>query len=170
MKTIEERMAGYAAYHKDPKNKLTHFFGVPMVYYSPLIAFGWLRFELFGLDASVAWVLFAVTMVWYFTLDFGLATIMTIISLPIVALCDMASRLPFSESLTIFLVIKLVGWVIQLVGHVFEGRRPALVDNLVQALMAPLFLIAEVLFFLGIRRSLQADVDARVGTYVYPSK
>ncbi len=169
MKTIEERMAGYAAYHKDSRNKLTHFFGVPMVYYSPLIAIGWIRFEFLGIDASVAWILFAITMLWYFTLDFSLASIMTIISIPILVLCDIVSRLPFSESLTIFLVVKLGGWVIQLVGHVFEGRRPALVDNLVQALMAPLFLIAEVLFFFGIRKSLQEDVDARVATYTYPS-
>jgi uncharacterized membrane protein YGL010W len=170
MKTIEERMAGYAAYHKDSRNKLTHFFGVPMVYYSPLIAIGWIRFELLGVDASVAWILFAITMLWYFTLDFGLAMIMTLISIPIMIFCDYASRLPFSESLTIFLVVKLGGWVIQLVGHVFEGRRPALVDNLVQALMAPLFLIAEVLFFFGIRKSLQKEVDSRVATYSYPSK
>ena len=100
--TIEERMSGYAAYHKNPKNKLTHFFGVPMVYYGPLIALGWVRPEVFGVTVSLAWVIFAATMIWYFTLDVQLATIMTIISLPIVYLCDLASQLPFTESLILF--------------------------------------------------------------------
>lgn len=168
MRTIEERMAGYAAYHQNPKNKLTHFFGVPMVYYSPLIPIGWVRFELFGWDASLAWIVFAIVMIWYFTLDITLASIMTVISLPIVALCDNLSKLPLTESLTIFLVVKIVGWIIQLLGHYFEGRRPALVDNLVQALMAPLFLIAEIMFFLGIRKDFEEIVKKKVSEYQFP--
>jgi len=52
--------------------------------------------------------------------------------------------------------------VIQLVGHYFEGRRPALVDNLLQSLMAPLFLIAEVLFHFGFRKELLDAVEAKV--------
>jgi uncharacterized membrane protein YGL010W len=160
MKTIEERMAGYAAYHKNPKNKFTHFFGVPMVYYSPLIALGWVPlFEIAGLTITLAWAVFAFVMIWYFTLDFQLASIMLLISIPIVYGTDILAKLPFYESLGIFLGINIVGWAIQLIGHVFEGRRPALVDNLLQSLMAPLFLIAEVLFFLGIRKDLEKSVS-----------
>ena len=55
-------------------------------------------------------------------------------------------------------------------GHVFEGRRPALLDNLSQSLMAPLFLIAEVLFFLGIRKDLERTVHERVLTYKFPGE
>jgi uncharacterized membrane protein YGL010W len=44
------------------------------------------------------------------------------------------------------------GWVFQLVGHVFEGKRPALVDNLFQALIGPMFLMAEIFVWLGLRR------------------
>jgi len=163
-------MSGYAAYHKDPRNKLTHFFGVPMVYYSPLIALGWLRFDVMGMNVSLAWIVFAAVMIWYFTLDLQLAFIMTVISLPILVACDMAARLPFRESLILFLVIEIVGWAIQLIGHVFEGRRPALVDNLLQSLMAPLFLIAEIQFFLGFRKNLEREVHDRTLAYQFPSK
>lgn len=167
MKTIEERMSGYAAYHKHPKNKLTHFFGVPMVYYSPLIAIGWVEVPIGEMRISLAWIIFAITMIWYFTLDFQLAGLMTLISIPIVYLCDMASRLEFTDSLYLVLGINIIGWAVQLLGHYFEGRRPALVDNLVQALMAPLFLIAEVLFFFGIRKNLQDEVEKRVSEYSF---
>lgn len=168
MKTIEERMAAYAAYHKNPKNKFTHFIGVPMVYYSPLIPIGWIRFEIVGWEISLAWILFIIVMLWYFSLDITLATIMTIISIPLVMLCDKISKLPFQESLTIFLIVKIIGWIIQLIGHYFEGRRPALVDNLIQALMAPLFLIVEVMFFFGLRREFETIVRKKVLEYQFP--
>ena len=31
MKSLKEQMQSYGAYHKDPRNKLTHFLGVPLV-------------------------------------------------------------------------------------------------------------------------------------------
>jgi uncharacterized membrane protein YGL010W len=50
------------------------------------------------------------------------------------------------------------GWVFQLIGHAIEGRRPALMDNFFQVFIAPIFLIAELFFALGLRRELQASV------------
>lgn len=49
-------------------------------------------------------------------------------------------------------------------GHgVFEGRKPALLDNLVQALfLAPLFVWYEVLFKLGFYRGLKGEVERAV--------
>ena len=31
MQTLEQQMSFYAAYHQDPRNKATHFVGVPMI-------------------------------------------------------------------------------------------------------------------------------------------
>jgi uncharacterized membrane protein YGL010W len=41
------------------------------------------------------------------------------------------------------------------VGHVIEGRRPALTDNLLQVFNAPLFLTAEATWLLGFRHDLR---------------
>jgi uncharacterized membrane protein YGL010W len=61
-----------------------------------------------------------------------------------------------------FAVLFIGGWMLQLVGHVFEGRRPALVDNLFQSIfIAPLFLCAEAFFALGYKRQLHAAVQER---------
>ena len=43
----------------------------------------------------------------------------------------------------------VVGWVIQFIGHYYEGRKPAFVDDLVGLLVGPMFVIAEALFALG---------------------
>lgn len=60
--------------------------------------------------------------------------------------------------------IHIVSWLLQFVGHgVYEGRAPALLDNLVQALfLAPFFVWFEVLFFLGYRPELKARLDKAV--------
>lgn len=58
----------------------------------------------------------------------------------------------------------IVCWLLQFVGHgAYEGRAPALLDNLFQAIfLAPLFVWLEVLFKLGYRRELQSRVEKAV--------
>jgi 2-hydroxy fatty acid dioxygenase len=60
--------------------------------------------------------------------------------------------------------IHVVSWLAQFVGHgKFEGRAPALLDNLVQALLlAPLFVWMEILFFFGYRPELKQRFDKNV--------
>jgi uncharacterized membrane protein YGL010W len=60
--------------------------------------------------------------------------------------------------------IFFMSWIAQFVGHgKFEGRAPALLDNLVQALfLAPFFVWMEVLFMLGYRPELKKRLDAAV--------
>ena len=57
--------------------------------------------------------------------------------------------------------IHVFSWIIQFVGHgVFEGRKPALLDSLVQSVvLAPLFVWLHVLFFVGYRPQLQHEID-----------
>jgi uncharacterized membrane protein YGL010W len=60
--------------------------------------------------------------------------------------------------------VFVFSWIAQFVGHgKFEGRAPALLDNLVQALfLAPFFVWMEVLFMLGYRPDLKKRLDAAV--------
>lgn len=60
--------------------------------------------------------------------------------------------------------IFIVSWIAQFVGHgAYEGRSPALLDNLFQALfLAPLFVFLEYLFMFGYRPELQRRVEAEV--------
>lgn len=60
--------------------------------------------------------------------------------------------------------VHIVSWIAQFIGHgAFEGRAPALMDNLVQAIfLAPMFVWLEMLFKLGYRRELQARVEKAV--------
>jgi len=60
--------------------------------------------------------------------------------------------------------VNIACWIAQFIGHgKFEGRAPALLDNLVQAIfLAPFFVWFEVLFSLGYRPELKRRVDQAV--------
>ena len=60
--------------------------------------------------------------------------------------------------------INVACWIAQFIGHgKFEGRAPALLDNLTQALfLAPFFVWFEILFSLGYRPELKSRVDKGV--------
>jgi uncharacterized membrane protein YGL010W len=58
----------------------------------------------------------------------------------------------------------VAAWIAQFLGHgLFEGRAPALLDNIFQALfLAPLFVWLELLFALGYRPELRSRVEKMV--------
>ena len=56
-----------------------------------------------------------------------------------------------------------VGWVIQLVGHYYEGKKPAFIDDLSGLLIGPLFVVAESAFALGLRSQLHAAIVRDAG-------
>jgi uncharacterized membrane protein YGL010W len=60
--------------------------------------------------------------------------------------------------------VHVSAWILQFIGHgVFEGRAPALLDSLDQALItAPLFVLMEIAFFFGYRQDLHKRVIGEV--------
>lgn len=161
MRTLEEQMSTYAAYHQDARNKATHFAGVPMIVFALMIALGWLRAEFGGFALSAALVVSAVLVIYYLLLDAPLGIAMGAVFAALLWAAEPLARAPFATSLAWFLVFFVGGWALQLLGHVFEGRKPALVDNLFQIFVAPIFLAAEVFFALGYKPRLQAAVQKR---------
>jgi uncharacterized membrane protein YGL010W len=55
------------------------------------------------------------------------------------------------------------GWALQFLGHYFEGRKPAFLDDLRGLLDGPLFLVAETAFALGLSPELREEVERRAG-------
>merc|ERR1719175_101315 len=69
------------------------------------------------------------------------------------------------------LAFHVAAWIAQFIGHgVFEGRAPALLDSWDQAFItAPLFVLLEVLFFLGYRKQFYdeciVEVDKNIADF-----
>ena len=161
MKSIEEQMSFYAAYHQDARNKATHFIGVPAIMLSLFIPLAWIRIEVGGMTLTAAMLFAAVVLVYYFLLDVPLAAAMLVITGAMVWIGHALADLGAAPGWIWFAVLFVGGWIVQLIGHVYEGRKPALVDNLFQIFIAPLFLAAEVFFALGYKPRLHAAVQER---------
>jgi uncharacterized membrane protein YGL010W len=161
MQTLEQQMSIYAAYHQDARNKATHFVGVPMIIFGLFVALGWARVEVGGATLTAAMLLAAVVLVWYFLLDVPLALAMLAVNALLLYFADMVSTRSIATGVAWFAVFFGGGWVIQLIGHAWEGRKPALVDNLFQIFVAPIFLAAEVFFALGYKPALHGAVQRR---------
>src|SRR5437762_997570 len=157
MKPIEEQMATYAAYHQDARNKATHFIGVPVIVLSLFIPLAWLRID----AVSAAMIAAAALAVYYLVLDLALGLAMLVVLAVLAWLGERIAMQGAVAGWTWFGVLFVGGWILQLVGHVYEGRRPALADNLFQIFVAPIFLAAEAFFALGYKPRLKDAVQRR---------
>jgi uncharacterized membrane protein YGL010W len=164
MKNLEEQMAFYAAYHRDARNKATHFVGVPLIMLAILVPLSWPRFDIAGVGVSAALVLAAAVLGYYFVLDVPLALAMLVVIGILLWLAEQIAALGATEGWIWFAVLFVGGWILQLVGHAFEGRKPALVDNLFQIFVAPIFLAAEVFFAVGYKPDLRQRIKGRIGS------
>jgi uncharacterized membrane protein YGL010W len=161
MKTIEDQMSFYAAYHQDARNKATHFIGVPAIMLSLFIPLAWLRFDAGDVTITAAMLFAAAVLLYYFFLDVPLALAMLVITTAMVWAGHQIAGLGPMQGWIWFAILFIGGWILQLVGHGFEGRKPALADNLFQIFVAPIFLAAEVFFALGYKPRLHAAMRER---------
>jgi uncharacterized membrane protein YGL010W len=161
MKSLEDQMTIYAAYHQDARNKATHFIGVPIIVLSLFIPLAWLRLDIGGVAISAAMLFAAAVIVYYLLLDvpFGLA--MLVVFAVLAWIGERIAMLGAVAGWSWFAMLFIGGWILQLVGHVYEGRRPALADNLFQIFVAPIFLVAEAFFALGYKPRLREAVQRR---------
>lgn len=161
MQNLEQQMAFYAAYHQDARNKATHFVGVPVIMLSLFIPLAWLRVDVGGVPVTAAMLFAVAVLVYYFLLDVALALAMAAITIALVWAGHRIAALGAAAGWTAFAVLFVGGWILQLVGHGFEGRRPALTDNVFQIFVAPIFLCAEIFFALGYKPGLHHAVQQR---------
>ena len=79
VKNLEEQMAVYAAYHRDARNKATHFLGVPLIMLAILVPLSLLDFRIAGFTLTAAMLLAAAVLAYYFVLDVPLALAMLLV-------------------------------------------------------------------------------------------
>src|SRR5882724_11591084 len=152
-------MAVYAAYHRNRWNRLTHFIGVPAIIFAILIPMSWVSL---GDGVSLAHLFLGAVLAYYFLLDVPLALATAVATGALFYAAKLAAGTGIASGWTWSGVFFVGGWILQLVGHVFEGRKPALADNLFQIFVAPIFLAAEIFFALGYKPGLHAAVQERL--------
>ncbi len=163
MKTLTDHLTQYAAYHRDRRNIATHFIGVPMIMLAVTVLLSRPALDVGGLPVSPALLAALAAGLFYLRLDARFGLVMA----TLLALCVAAGQAlaagPTATWLGAGVGLFVVGWIIQFVGHWYEGRKPAFVDDLLGLVIGPLFVVAEAGFLLGLRPEVQQAIEARSG-------
>ncbi|KAI5296189.1 hypothetical protein KEM52_005259 [Ascosphaera acerosa] len=171
---IERQFSFYGAYHTNPVNVAIHIVCVPIIMMTafqfttlpyaklpaleaavpnPLAAY--LPLDICTVSAILYSILYAV-------MEPVAGSVLGVIVMGLAAIAhSLTDTLGGALATKVCVVVHVVCWIAQFIGHgVYEGRAPALLDNLVQALfLAPIFVWLEVLFMCGYRPALKARVD-----------
>jgi len=163
MKNLVEHLSQYASYHRDPRNIATHFVGIPLIVLAVSILLSRPGADVAGLWLSPALLLAGWSVWFYLRLDLRFGLLMGLL----LGLCLWAGQALAVQSTGVWLSVGLgsfvLGWVIQFVGHWYEGRKPAFVDDLSGLIIGPLFVVAELAFMLGLCGGLKKAVEANAG-------
>ncbi|WOE32534.1 MULTISPECIES: DUF962 domain-containing protein [unclassified Acinetobacter] len=158
MTRIARLLSQYAAYHLEPKNVMTHLLGIPMIVFALLCLTARAEWQLFNISMTLAALLMILAVIYYLCLDGIFALVIAVIFILIYPYALMVSHMALTDWLFISILLFIVGWILQFLGHFYEKKKPAFMDDLIGLLIGPLFVVAELFFLLGLRKSLQQQV------------
>ena len=119
----------YATYHRDPRNRLCHEIGIPLIVLS-LEAL--LRYVPVG-PTTLAQLATLLLMFYYIRIA-GRAALPALVGLVVLELVALLVTWPVA------LAMFVAGWILQFVGHAYEGQKPAFLTNLTHLLIGPLWI------------------------------
>jgi len=164
MRNANQLMIDYAAYHRDKRNIATHFVGIPLIVFSIGILLARPAFEVGGVALTPIWVIWIAATIWYLMLgNLALGIAVSVMNGVLIWLAAPLAAGSVASWLAWGIGTFVVGWVIQFVGHYYEGKKPAFVDDLLGLLTGPMFVTAEAMFALGWGKDLLAQIEQRVG-------
>ncbi|HEU4858048.1 MAG TPA: Mpo1-like protein [Rhodanobacteraceae bacterium] len=152
MRDIHQWFGSYAADHRNPTNRAIHWVCVPVIMWCVIAALWtvppgmpWFKPGLWAVLAMFATFLF------YHRLSRNLAYAMAIAFIVAGAITwALYGTLGPRTLLILAIVLFVLAWIGQFVGHAIEGRRPAFLTNVVQLLIGPAWLMGKLMRRLGV--------------------
>ena len=129
MTTVDKYFSEYSTFHTDRRNLICHEIGIPLIVWSLFSLLEQVKLGPIDLGMLVG----ALIIVFYLRLDVRLALIAL---LAFTALYIAGRYTPWPLALGAF----VAGWILQFVGHGYEGKKPAFLHNLVHLLVGPLWI------------------------------
>ena len=138
-RTVDRLLERYGEFHRHPTNKAIHWVCVPLIVWS-ILGVVW------SASPLAACVAIAAALVFYGWLSLRLAAGMLLVLLLMLWPLTLLGSRTFVVSLAVF----VAAWLGQFIGHVFERRRPAFLEDVRSFLIAPAWLLAFVYRRLGL--------------------
>ncbi|KAG8860222.1 hypothetical protein FRB91_004306 [Serendipita sp. 411] len=178
---VKQQLTFYGAYHSNKMNVAIHMICVPLIVWSTLVWLSALPLpesfappnfkpitvnKYISYEATWAWVFFFVYEAYYLILEPVAALIYLPQFLLSLGLANSFAHRP--DGMLLGTAVHIISWVMQFIGHgAFEGRAPALLDNIAGALfLAPFFVHLELLFMLGYRKDLYQALKNSTGVEI----
>lgn len=163
MSALHQQLGKYAEYHRDPRNIATHFVGIPIIVLSMFVLLSRPVFDVAGLSLNVALLAFLFSSLYYFRLSVGYGLAMFVAHGALLLVANQFANLGTMAWASVGVGLFVLGWIIQFVGHYYEGRKPAFVDDLMGLVIGPLFVVAELGFLIGVGKGTRNAVEHQVG-------
>lgn len=139
MKAIDQWFDEYGESHRNPINKLLHWICVPLITFSVLGI-------LWAIHPWVSVAAVAGSLAFYATLSWRITAAMLVLSLILLLILSTMTYV-FIPSVVIF----ILAWVGQFIGHHLEGKKPSFFKDLQFLLIGPIWLVGAVFKTLGLR-------------------
>jgi uncharacterized membrane protein YGL010W len=145
MKSVTEWLGEYGDSHQNPTNKWLHWLCVPPIVLS-VMGLLWSVPVPGALTQASPWLNWATlvalaALVYYLLLSPSLALGVMLAFVLLLSITQWLAQLPWPLWLT-SLVIFVIAWIGQFVGHAIEGKRPSFFKDLQFLLIGPLWLLA----------------------------
>jgi uncharacterized membrane protein YGL010W len=160
---FRRQLARYAEYHRDPRNGAAHLIGIPLLFVAVLVPLALWRVPIGGIQFSIGSLLLVPAVTLWLALDAGVGLAMLIAIVPLAIAAEWIARVTGSVGAwSVPLLLLAAGVASLFVGHaVFERRKPALADDITQMFIGPMFVTAQVLVALGLRRDLAPLLEGK---------
>ena len=157
MKTIYEWLDDYGVSHKNPVNKTIHWICVPTIMITLIGLFWSIPYpSVFDslcvpMNWGVVFVLFA--FVYYIILSPPLTFGMILVAVGMMRIVMLLDTLDFLPLWAICLILFVLAWIGQFIGHKIEGKKPSFFQDIQFLLIGPLWLLSFIYRGLGFRLS-----------------
>jgi uncharacterized membrane protein YGL010W len=139
MRKIDELFGRYGESHRHPTNKAIHWICVPLITWSLLAA-------LWAWTPLAACAPIALAIVFYISLSLPIAIGMLALSgFMVLTLTAVTEHL-----LTVAIVVFVIAWIGQFIGHKIEGKKPSFFEDIKFLLIGPAWLLGFVYRRFGI--------------------
>jgi uncharacterized membrane protein YGL010W len=152
MRRVDELLDQYSNDHRNESNQAIHVVCVPAIVWSVTAAL-WAIPVPPALAQPGAWAVVAmfIAWAWYWRLSRPLAMGLFLCFLVCVLLnLWIATRFGIDRLLITGVVVFVIAWVGQFIGHIYEGHRPSFLTDLVFLLVGPMWTLRKLYQRLGI--------------------
>ena len=140
MSVLTKLLQSYEKNHQNPINEVIHIIAIPLIMFSILGATA-------AFDIFLEYILVGIVFYYYLKLSKIAALLMVVWLLMYLVLVALLKPYIVEISLLLF----VLGWILQFLGHFIEGKRPSFFEDLRYFLIGPLFVVQKLISKFGIK-------------------